>query len=115
MNGVYRVFQRVSFNGSALTGRETLSDTLEIAGHIAAMELSGVGAITDSETCETLFSTLTENASYESSGTVSAKQSLLIQLDSGLTLQLAVKNDKLSACGTWSCPEFLEAFEAALQ
>ncbi|MDD6248459.1 hypothetical protein, partial [Desulfovibrio piger] len=71
--------------------------------------------ITDSETCETLFSTLTENASYESSGTVSAKQSLLIQLDSGLTLQLTVKNDKLSACGTWSCPEFLEAFEAALQ
>ena len=115
VNGVYRVFQRVSFNGSALTGRETLSDTLEIAGHIAAMELSGVGAITDSETCETLFNTLTENASYESSGTVSAKQSLLIQLDSGLTLQLAVKNDKLSACGTWSCPEFLEAFEAALQ
>ena len=51
----------------------------------------------------------------KSSGTVSAKQSLLIQLDSGLTLQLAVKNDKLSACGTWSCPEFLEAFEAALQ
>ena len=74
-----------------------------------------MSAITDSETCETLFSTLTENASYESSGTVSAKQSLLIQLDSGLTLQLAVKNDKLSACGTWSCPEFLEAFEAALQ
>ena len=115
VNGVYRVFQRVGYNGSALTGREGLSDTLQLAGHIAAMELSDVGAITDSATCETLFATLTENAVYESSGTVSAKQSLLIQLDSGLTVQLAVKNDKLSACGTWSCPEFLEAFEAAVQ
>ena len=115
VNGTTRLFQRVSFNGSALQGRESLADTLQIAGHITAMELSDVGVITDSTTCESLFSTLVNNASYDSSGSVSARQSLLIELDNGLTVQLAVRNDKLSACGTWSCPEFLEAFEVAVQ
>lgn len=115
VDGVYRAFQRVSFNGSALVGSEQLSDTLQLAGHITMMELSGVGIIADSATAEQLFSTLTSNASYESSGSVSGTQSLLIELDNGLTVQLLVKNDKLSACGVWSCPEFLEAFEAAVQ
>lgn len=113
VDGSYRLFQRTGFNGSALRGSEDLADTLQIAGHIIAMELSDVGVITDSSTCEALFSTLTSCASYESSSAVSGKQSLLIQLDNGLALQLAVKNDKLSACGTWSCPEFFEAFEDA--
>ena len=107
-----RIFQRVSFNGSALRGKEKLADTLQIAGHIVAMELSGVGSVSGSA-CEDLFATLLDCASYESSGSVSGKQTLLITLDNGLALQLAVKNDKPSACGTWSCPEFFEAFEDA--
>ena len=114
VGGSYRLFQRVSFNGSALRGSEGLADTLQVAGRIQSMELSDVGVITDSATCEALFSTLTSCASYESSGPISAKQSLLIHLNNGLTVQLAVKNDKLSACGTWSCPEFFEEFEAAV-
>lgn len=115
VDGEYRLFQRVSFNGSALRGSEGLADTLQIAGHIAGMELSDVGTIADSALCESLFATLTSAASYESSGAISGKQSLLISLDNGLTVQLSVKNDKLSACGTWSCPEFFEAFSAAVQ
>ncbi len=115
VDGEYRLFQRVSFNGSALRGSEGLADTLQIAGHIISMELSDVGIISDASTCESLFATLTSAASYESSGSISGKQSLLITLDSGLTVQLSVKNDKLSACGTWSCPEFFEAFSAAVQ
>ena len=115
VNGATRLFQRVSFNGNALQGKESLADTLQIAGHITAMELSDVGVITDSAVCESLFATLVDNASYDSSGSVSARQSLLIELDNGLTVQLAVRSDKLSACGTWSCPEFLEAFEDAVQ
>lgn len=114
VDGVYRVFQRVGFNGGALRGSEGLADTLQIAGHITAMELSNVGVITNSAVCEELFDTLVSNASYDSSGSVSAKQSLLITLDNDLTVQLAIKNDKLSACGSWSCPEFFEAFEAAV-
>lgn len=113
VGGSYRLFQRVSFNGSALRGSEDLADTLQVSGRIKSMELSDVGVITDSATCEDLFSTLTSCASYESSSSISAKQSLLIHLDNGLTVQLAVKNDKLAACGTWSCPEFFEEFEAA--
>lgn len=114
-DGQMRLFQRVSFNGNALKGSESLADTLQIAGHITGMELSDVGSVSDADKCETLFETLLANASYESSGSVSGKQSLLIELDNGLTLQLAVKNDRFSACGTWSCPEFFEAFEAAAE
>ena len=115
VGGTMRLFQRVSFNGSALQGRETLADTLQLSGHIASMELSDVGLITDSSACEKLYQTLIGKASYDSSGSVSARQSLIIQLDNGLTVQLAVRNDKLAACGTWSCPEFFEEFEEALE
>ena len=114
VNGTLRLFQRVGFNGSALRGSESLADTLQIAGHIVAMELSDVGVVTDRSACEMLFSTLVDNASYDSSGSLSATQSLLIELDNGLTVQLAVRNDKLAACGTWSCPEFFEEFEEAM-
>ena len=115
VDGSMRLFQRASFNGNALRGNETLADTLQISGHIAGMELSDVGVITDADTCDQLLDTLLDCATYESSGTVSGKQSLLIALDNGLTVQLAVRDENLSACGTWSCPEFFEAFEAALQ
>lgn len=115
VDGSYRLFQRVSFNGSAIRGSEGLDDTLQLAGSIASMELSDVGVVSDAAVCEELFATLVDNASYESSSTVSGKQSLLITLRSGVTVQLAVKNDKLSACGTWSCPEFFEEFEAAVE
>lgn len=115
VNGRIRVFQRVGFNGSALLGNERFADTLQITGHVTMLELSGVGTIADRSVCEQLVSTLLRDASYESSGSVNAGQSLLISLDNGLTLQLAVKNDKLSACGTWSCPEFFDAFNSALK
>lgn len=111
VDGRMRLFQRVSFNGNALRGSEDLADTLAIAGQVVAMELSGVGTVTDPAACEELLSLLLDNASYESSGSVSSKQSLLIDLNNGLVLQMAVKGDKLAACGVWSCPEFFEAFE----
>ncbi len=115
VDGRMRLFQRVSFNGNALRGSEGLADTLQIRGHVIAMELSGVGTITDPAVCEGLLSTLLNCASYESSGSLSPRQSLLIDLDSNLVLQLAVRSDRLAACGTWSCPEFFEAFEAACE
>lgn len=115
VDGKYRVFQRVSFNGNSVKGSEDLSDTLQISGHVLAVELSDVGTITDQSTAESLVKTLLNNASFSSSGTVKGEQSLLIQLDNGLTVQMAVKDDKLSACGTWSCPEFIEAFQEAMQ
>lgn len=113
VDGQMRLFQRVSFNGNALRGRESLSDTLQIEGRVIAMELSSVGTITDPAVCERLLATLFDCASYESSGSVSSRQSLLLELDNGLVLQMAVKSDSLAACGVWSCPEFFEAFEEA--
>ncbi len=111
VNGRTRLFQRVSFNGNGLRGQERLADTLALSGKVIAMELSGVGTVTDPAACNDLMRTLLNNASYESSGSISSKQALLIELDSGLVLQLAVRGDNLAACGVWSCPEFFEAFD----
>ncbi|MBQ2930664.1 MAG: hypothetical protein IJD99_10660 [Clostridia bacterium] len=111
VNGRVRLFQRVSFNGNALRGKEKLSDTLAISGQVIAMELTGVGTVTDPAACETLLATLLSNASYESRGSISSRQALLIELQNGLVLQLSVKGDNLAGCGVWSCPEFFEAFE----
>ena len=112
VNGRMRLFQRVSFNGNALRGKETLADTLMITGKVIGMELTGVGTVTIPTACEDLLATLLDCASYESSGSISSKQALLIELDNGLVLQLAVKGDNLAGCGVWSCPEFFEAFES---
>ena len=115
VDGQMRLFQRVSFNGNALKGSETLADVMQLSGHVASIELSGVGTITDASVCADLISLLLNDATYESSGSLSAKQSLLIELDNGLVYQFTVKNDKIASCGTWSCPEFFEAFEAACE
>ena len=111
VNARVRLFQRVSFNGNALRGAEQLADTLSLSGRVIAMELSGVGTVTDPAACESLMATLLSCASYESSGSISSKKALLIELESGLVLQMAVKGDNLAACGVWSCPEFFEAFD----
>ncbi len=112
VDGKVRLFQRVSFNGNALRGSERLADTLAVSGKVVALELSGVGTVTDPDACAALLSTLLGNASYQSSGSLSSRQALLIELDNGLVLQLAVKGDRLAACGVWSCPEFFEDFES---
>lgn len=115
VDGQMRLFQRVSFNGNALMGAETLSDVMQLSGHVVSIELSGVGTVSDVNTCASLVSTLLSSATYEGSGSLSANQSLLLELDNGLVYQFAVKNDRLASCGTWSCPEFFEAFDAACQ
>ncbi len=112
VNGRMRLFQRVSFNGNALRGKEKLADTLAITGQVIGMELSGVGTVTDPAACENLLATLLSCASYESSGSISSKQALLIEMSNGLVLQLAIKGENLAGCGVWSCPEFFEAFDA---
>lgn len=112
VDGRMRLFQRVSFNGNALRGNERLANTLDISGMVKTLELSGVGVVTDPASCDALLSTLLNNASYASSGSLSSKQALLITLDNGLVLQLAVKGERIAACGVWSCSEFFEEFEA---
>ena len=113
VDGQMRLFQRVSFNGNARRGRESLEDTLQVRGRIIGMEQSGVGTITDPAICSELMDILFDCTSFESSGSVSSRQSLVLEMDNGLVVQMAVRNDSLAACGVWSCPEFIEAFEDA--
>lgn len=114
VNGQMRVFQRVSFGDSALLGGEGLKDTLR-ASRVTALELSGVGTIQDAATAQRLADILMNNASFLRAGGGETNQSLLIQLGSGIVLQMAVNGERVIACGTWACPEFFEAFQEALQ
>jgi len=115
VKGSLRVFQRVSFAGTALLGSETLPDTLTTATHLTAMELTGAGVIDDPATAQQLMQTLLSNAEYDNAAlSTGDTRSLLIGLDNGLLMQMMVGDDTISACGTWSCPEFFEAYEAAV-
>ena len=114
VNGAMRVFQRVSFGSNALKGGEKLADTLK-AGNVVAMELTGVGTVTDAAKAKELYNILINNAFMARSGASETGSSLLIQLSNGLVLQMAVRDESVMACGTWTCPEFFEAFAAAVQ
>ena len=116
MNGEMKVFQRVSFANNAVIGRESLADTLGISGKVVGMELTDVGTVSDQQTASHLADILTSNASFvNAAGSQSSSRSLLIQLSNGLFVQMFVKNDSLSACGSWSCPEFFDAFREAVR
>ncbi len=110
VNSALRVFQRVSYGNSALKGKETLADTLGGVQTIA-LELTGVGTVTDPAAAQKLFDILLKNAQLERAGGSETAQSLLIGLKNGLVLQMSVRDESLMACGTWVCPEFFEAFK----
>jgi len=114
VNGSLRVFQRVSFGSSALKGGESLASTLGTSP-VTALELTGVGTVTDAALAQQLYQTLLANAGMTRTGASETGQSLLIALQNGLVLQMSVREESLMACGTWECPEFFEAFAAAVQ
>lgn len=115
VQGGLRVFQRVSFAGTATLGSETLADTLANADDVVAMELTGAGIVDDPAKAQALMQTLLDNAEYQSaSASTGDERSLLIALRNGLLVQLMVGEDTLSACGTWSCPEFFEEYPLAV-
>ena len=111
VDGRMRLFQRVSYAGRGLVGSERLSDTL--GGRVSALELSGVGRLTGSA-AEDMWSFLCAGAVYMNASCSETGQNLLVTLDNGLTFQMAVSGDTLSACGAWACPGFIEAFSNAL-
>lgn len=114
VNGKMRVFQRVSFGDNAVTGSETLSDTLK-ASNAVALEITGVGTVNDKDTAQKLVKVLMNNASYLRGGCSETGKTLLIQLENGITLQMSVNGERFMACGTWACPEFMDAFKAAVK
>ena len=114
VDGKMRVFQRVSFGDWALLGRETLADTLR-ADSVVALELSGQGTVNDPAEAKRLIGILTDNAQFLRAAGGESNQSLLIQLENGIVIQMAVNGERLIACGTWACPEFFEAYQEAMQ
>ena len=113
VDGRMRAFQRVAFAGLALVGGESLRDTLPGGAH--ALQLSGVGTVTDPGLVSQLMDILISQAVFQGNQLNETGQALLIQYPNGLVLQMAVSGSSLSACGTWSCPAFFEAFRAAAQ
>ena len=115
VDGSMRVFQRVSYGGVAVVGGESLQDVLLGSAQVVAMELTDVGVINDQAGAQALMNVLLGNAQYESAAeSANRSQSLLIWLSNGLTVQMNVGSGTLSACGTWSCPEFFSAFSDAV-
>ena len=112
VDGGMRVFQRVSYAGRGPAG-DSLEETFSVRGKVKAMELSGVGELSGDKANEVI-AVLLDQAVLKSADLSARRQTLTVTLDSGLKLQLGVSGDTISGCGGWSCPEFFEAFEAAL-
>jgi hypothetical protein len=114
-DGRLRVFQRVSYSGTAIVGSEGLKDVLLGSAQVVAMELSDVGVIDRQDVAQQLADVLLQNAQYEGAAeSANNSQSLLLWLSNGLVVQMNAGGGTLSACGTWSCPEFFDAFSDAV-
>ncbi|NLB90866.1 MAG: hypothetical protein GX786_06585 [Clostridiales bacterium] len=115
VNDSMTLFQRISFAGNAIFSEETLAQTLGFSAEdVLSISLSEVGTISDEAVAQKLVTTLTQNATYASSSLGSGKQVLLFTLRNGITLQMYVDDDVFSACGSWDCPGFSQAFAEAV-
>ena len=112
VDGSMRIFQRVSYAGRGPSG-DSLEETFSVRGKVKEAELSGVGTIKGDKANEVI-AILLDQAVLKSADAALGRQTLTVTLDSGLKLQLGVSGDTICGCGGWSCPEFFEAFEAAL-
>ena len=112
VDGGMRVFQRVSYAGKGPAGA-SFEDTFSVRGSVKEMTLSGVGTLSGG-TANAVMNVLLDSAVLKSADATARKQTLTVTLDNGLKLQLGVSGDTVCGCGGWSCPEFFEAFEAAL-
>lgn len=109
VEGALRVFQRVSYAGTAVIGKETLRDTLCAPADVEWIEVEGLGRA-EGEQAQELMATLLDYADYQSTA-FTGSASMQIGLANGIVLQLMAGEDAVSACGTWSCPDFFERFQ----
>lgn len=112
VNGSMRVFQRASYAGHGPSG-SSLEETFSVRGQVKRLELSGVGELTD-DAANAAIDMLLDHATLRTADATARGQTLTVTLQNGLRLQMGVSGDTLYGCGGWSCPEFFEAFEAAL-
>ena len=114
VNGSLRVFQRVSYAGTAIIGAETLADTLCAAEDVAWIDIAGMGRVEEPGDVLLLMNTLYDLADYTGTAFTTGS-SMQLGLKNGLVLQLMAADDAISACGSWSCPDFFEAFQQAVK
>ena len=112
VDGKMRLFQRVSYAGRG-PGSLGLEDVFSVRGQVRSAELTGRGELTG-EAAQKAIDVLLDHAVLVSADETARKDCLIVTLESGLKLQLGVSGDMLCGCGGWSCPEFFEAFDAAL-
>ncbi len=106
VNGQIRGFQRVSYAGNGRIGGESLRDVMPSADHVIALSLTGCDVV-EGEEARRLYRVFLDNAQSAGSGSVNPRQVLLIVLDNGAVVQLAVDGERFGGCGTWSCPELI--------
>lgn len=112
VDGKNRLFQRVSYAGKG-PGQQRMEETFSVRGQVKTLELSGVGELSG-DAANAVIAVLLDEAQLVSADASASRQQLTVTLHNGLKLQLGVSGDTLCGCGGWSCPEFFEAFEAAL-
>lgn len=112
VDGILRVFQRVSYAGRG-PGGQGLEDTFGVRGQAKTLELTDVGTL-EGDAANAALDVLLDSAMLAAQDASGAGRYLTVTLQNGLKLQLGVSGDTLAGCGGWSCPEFFEAFEAAL-
>ena len=88
----------------------SLADTLKLSG-VTSIELTDVGTVTGDEAAR-LADKLLSGASYQNANCTETGKTLVIRCGNGIAMQLCVNGDNVSGCGTWSCPDFFEAFPA---
>jgi len=113
VDGCVRLFQRVSYAGRG-PASSSFEDTFSVRGKVKTMTLDGMGTLEGSKADEVI-AVLLDSATLRQADASAQRQFLTVTLDSGLSLQLGVSGDMLVGCGGWSCPEFFEAFEKAMQ
>ncbi len=113
VEGATYLFQRVSYAGYG-AGGGSLESVLDIRGKVSWLAFSGVGTVSDSNTANELINLLLDNASFQNDDGLRGDQTLQIHLNNGLVLQLVSSKGNFAACGTWSCKDFRDAYEGAM-
>ena len=111
VDGTLRLFQRVSYAGLGTAG-DPLEKTLPVRGRTARLELVGRGTL-DGAAARAAADLLLDTAQKAAEDAVAADGAVIFTTDDGLQLQMNLSGDLLTACGAWSCPAFLAAFDAA--
>lgn len=108
------VFQRISLEQHGLLNDEKIQDILPNLSHAVSLELAGKGTITNPDDIRNLMALLCDNATAESNNPLNTGEYMILHLDNGLMYQFTLNQQRISFCGTWLCPEFMELLESLL-